>query len=340
MASVGWYYRLSEFFRNKFGEKIYKIPIDAGFTCPNRDGTISYDGCIYCYNPSFSPPVHEKKLNGGSPGVKEQILQYQMRLENKNAYRTPGKLEKPKQPELSVNHSNVESFIPSRKYLAYFQAYTNTYGLTSKLRQLYEEALSTPGVVGLSIATRPDCLSQEILELLEGYARDFHVWLELGLQTTHDRTLEFINRGHTYDNFRDAVIESSGRGLLICAHIINGLPGESFPEMLETINKINGLPLEGIKFHQLQVIKHTNMEKLYREGKVNVLTREEYLKIICDQLETLRDDIVVHRLLSEVYKEDLLLAPRWEVFRGTFSQTVEKELRSRNSYQGKNRDVI
>lgn len=336
MPPVGWYYRLSEFFRNKFGEKVYKIPVDAGFTCPNRDGTLSGNGCIYCYNPSFSPQVREEFVERGNLPVKEQILQYQMRLENKNAYRTPGKLHKLKESKTPVKHETTENFKPSRKYIAYFQSYTNTYAPVPKLQQLYEEALSTPGVVGLSIATRPDCLNADILKLLESYARHNHIWLELGLQSSHDRTLQFINRGHDYNSFREAVMESAGRGLYICAHIINGLPGESMPEMLQTTEKINGLPVAGIKFHQLQVIRNTLIEQLYREGKIEILSRDEYLRIVCDQLENLRAGIVVHRLLSEVYRNDLLLAPRWEVFRGTFSQEVEKELRRRSSFQGKN----
>ncbi len=339
MPSSGWYYRLSHFFREKFGEKVYKIPLEAGFSCPNRDGTLSSTGCIYCYNPSFSPAAQQlQEENCRQQTIRQQIIAYQHRLEWKNAYRTPGKLSILKEKPFSSSESVGETadFIPSRKYLAYFQTYSNTYAPLSYLQEIYEEALNTTGIVGLSIATRPDCLGEEVLELLGRYAQNYHIWLELGLQSAHDRTLQFINRGHDYHCFQEALLQSSGRGLYTCAHIINGLPGESPADMLETVVKLNRLPLHGIKFHQLQVIKNTALEKLYGEGNIEVLSWEEYLEIVCDQLELLKPDIVIHRLVGEVYRDELLLAPRWNVFRGTFAQAVEKKLQERHSYQGKN----
>jgi uncharacterized protein len=205
----------------------------------------------------------------------------------------------------------------------------------TRLKKLYEEALQVPGVIGLSIGTRPDCLNHDVLELLSGYARDYHVWLELGLQSTHDRSLQFINRGHYYQDFEDAVLQSQNKGIFLCVHIINGLPGETREDMLETVRNLNSLPLDGIKFHQLQVFRETALSQLYRQGKIDLLSMDEYLKIICDQLEILRQDIVVHRLLSEATTTEMLLAPDWQVSRAVFSQLVERELKSRGSWQGK-----
>jgi uncharacterized protein len=320
LPTSGWYYRLSSFFREKFQQKIFKIPLDAGFTCPNRDGTISKEGCIFCYNPSFSPGALEREKEKQWFTIKEQITRFQIKMEK------------------SQEHGDTEAsdlFIPRKKYLAYFQSYSNTYAPLHRLKELYEEALQIPGVIGLSIGTRPDCLSQEVLELLSSYARDYHVWLELGLQSAHDRSLKFINRGHSYSDFEDAVLQSQNKGIFLCVHIINGLPGENRAEMLETVRMINSLPLNGIKFHQLQIFKGTALSQLYSKGKINLLSIDEYLGIICDQLEILRQDLVVHRLLSEATTAEMLLAPHWQVSRAGFSQLVERELKSRGSWQGK-----
>ncbi|MFY9114605.1 MAG: TIGR01212 family radical SAM protein [Dethiobacteria bacterium] len=329
MPPAGWYYRLSAYFKEKIGERVYKIPLNASFTCPNRDGTISDEGCIFCYNPGFSPPAAADERDGHRREIKEQILDYQLRMEKRNLYRSPGRLNR-----AAETASKKGTAVPRYKYMAYFQSYSNTYAPVSRLRHVYDQALSMPGVIGLSIATRPDCLRTEVLDLLEEYARKYHFWLEVGLQSAHDRTLELINRGHTFARFQESVSEAARRGITVCVHIINGLPGESEDEMLETIERLNDLPVKGIKFHQLQIIKHTPLEKQFRAGKIKVLTRQEYLQIICNQLEILRRDIVVHRLLSEVFRKELLIAPHWEVFRGTFSQEVERELRLRRSYQG------
>ena len=321
MPQVGWYYRLSQFFRETFGEKVFKVPLDAGMTCPNRDGTLSTRGCIFCYNPGFSPGVLYRETKSTFAPLTEQIKGFQHRLERSdNAFKSsvPG-----------------NPFTPRRKYLAYFQSYSNTYAPLPDLQTLYEEALSAPGVIGLSVATRPDCLRPEALDLLGSYAKDYHVWLELGLQTIHDTTLQRINRGHTYASFEKAVWESHRRGLLVCVHIINGLPGEGPREMLETARILSRLPVRGIKFHQLQVMEDTVLAEQYRSGGVELLSIDDYLEIVCDQLELLREDIVTHRLLSEVTRDELLLAPRWSVSRADFAQKVQNILKHRASYQGK-----
>ncbi len=326
MSYPGWYYRLSSFFKKKFDEKVYKIPLDAGLTCPNRDGTISTKGCIYCYNPGFSHSALSRKEDRKQKGIREQILLYQGRAER--GIRKGGVYH---DQTLSEN----KCVAPRRKYLAYFQSYSNTYGDISYLDNLYREAIETPGVIGLSIATRPDCLSSSVFGLLESYVNDYHLWVELGLQSSHNRTLQLINRGHDYNSFVNAVQHGHERGIYLCVHLINGLPGESREDMLETVRRLSGLPIQGIKFHQLQVLKGTLLEKLYLQGELELLEEEDYVQLLCDQLEILRDDIAVHRLLAEVTRPELLLGPNWQTSRGLFVQKVERELKQRGSWQGK-----
>lgn len=296
---LGWYYRLSRFFKLKFGEPVNKIPIDASFSCPNRDGTAGVGGCSYCYNPSFSPFSGEKTLS-----LREQILK--------------GKKKNKK-----------------TLYLAYFQAYTNTYAPLEELRALYDEALADEEVVGLSIATRPDCISAEILDLLENYAGRCHLWVEYGLQSAHDVTLQKINRGHDAACFARAVEQTKNRGIFICAHIILGLPGESSDMMLQTIDFINRCGVDGVKFHHLQVIKNTALLDQYQRGEVAVYEKaEDYIPILCDCLEKLDPQIVIHRLASQAASEDLLVAPHWPEGAGQIASMVEAELIKRGTCQG------
>ncbi|HHX77843.1 MAG TPA: TIGR01212 family radical SAM protein [Firmicutes bacterium] len=315
MKPYGWYYRLKDFFQEKFGYRVRKIPLAAGLSCPNRDGTISEGGCIYCYNPGFSPGVLTgvQECSPLPPGeIAKQIHSFQARMEKRQE----------------------EDFRPEGKYLAYFQAYSNTYGEPAYLESLYREALGCPGIVGLSIATRPDCLSDAILKVLESLAAETHLWLELGLQTAHDRTLKLINRGHDFACFQEAVLACRGKGIYLCAHIINGLPGESREDMLETVRRLNELELDGIKFHHLQVIKNTALHAMYERLEFKLLSLEEYTGILCDQLEIMRRDMVVHRLMSEITDKQLLVAPQWRIHPGLFASMVERELRRRKSFQG------
>lgn len=300
----GWYHRLSNFFKSKFGEPVYKIPLDAGFFCPNLDGKIGTEGCSYCYNPSFAPMAGINKAQGNPYPITEQL--------NKG-------LKKKKEA----------------KYLAYFQAYSNTYAPVAELKAVYDEALQHPAVVGLSIATRPDCLTEEILKLLTGYGQNHHLWVEYGLQSSHDRTLEIINRGHDVAVFSRAVNKTRGRGIYICAHIILGLPGETREMMLETISYLNHLGVDGVKFHHLQVIQNTALAKRYFEQQFPVFDDEDqYINILCDCLERLAPHIVVHRLASQVNSSELLIAPRWSKGPGEIAARVEAELRNRGTYQG------
>ncbi|MEW5921182.1 MAG: TIGR01212 family radical SAM protein [Bacillota bacterium] len=324
MRAPGWYYRLSSFFREKFGVRVTKIPLNAGLTCPNRDGALSEKGCIFCYNPAFSPAAakRERGDENRSHGIRQQIRRFQWQMEGRGQ---PAHGDKEPPP----------SFTPRNSYLAYFQAYSNTYGPHYLLDRLYNEALQAPGVIGLSVATRPDCLSADVLDLLTSLAGRHHIWLELGLQSAHDRTLKLINRGHNFACFQEAVQACQGRNLYLCVHLINGLPGEDPPAMLETVKRVSALPVHGVKFHQLQILAGTSLEPLYRQGAVSPLSLEEYLRITCDQLELLRDTIVVHRLLAETPQRDLLLAPDWHVPRARFAGMVEVELRRRGTHQGK-----
>lgn len=296
----GWYYRLSAFFRDRFGSPVYKIPLDAGFSCPNRDGTIGTGGCSYCYNPAFAP-----FSSCDSPvSVARQIER--------------GKKKKSR-----------------GQYLAYFQSYTNTYAAVGKLEELYDEALADSEVIGLSIATRPDCVSTEILDLLENYARRCHLWVEYGLQSAHEQTLERINRGHNAAAFANAVKLTQGRGIYICAHIILGLPGETPAMILKTIDFLNSLAVDGIKFHHLQVIKYTPLAEEYSEGRVPVYENlEHYIPVLCDCLERLSPAIVIHRLASRVTSGDLLIAPHWPESTGQIAAAVEQELKERGTFQG------
>ncbi len=300
----GWYYRLSSFFRNKFGEPVYKIPIDAGFSCPNRDGTIGYSGCSYCYNPSFAPSSKSSSPIPTQLSITEQINR--------------GKKKK-----------------SQAKHLAYFQSYTNTYAPLMYLKELYDEALSSPEVIGLSIATRSDCVTEKTLDMLESYTQHCHLWIEYGLQSAHDETLQQINRGHDTASFAHAVKMTRRRGIYTCAHIILGLPGETNTMILETIDFINQLGIDGIKFHHLQVIKNTTLADQYKQGKVTVYEKcEDYIPVLCDCLEKLAPHIVIHRLASQTTSAELLIAPHWPEGAGQIASAVETELRTRGAYQG------
>ncbi|HSW35567.1 MAG TPA: TIGR01212 family radical SAM protein [Candidatus Limnocylindrales bacterium] len=296
----GWYYRLSSFFKECFGEPVSKIPLHAGFSCPNRDGTISRTGCSYCFNPSFAPFSDMQGL---------VTLAEQLRKGKKKS--------------------------GPAKYLAYFQSYTNTYAPVKQLKAIYDQALADPEVIGLSIATRPDCISEEVLDLLEGYARHCHLWIEYGLQSAHDQTLKLINRGHTVARFTETVKITRNRGIYICAHIILGLPGETTEMMLATIEFLNSCGLDGVKFHHLQIIENTQLAQHYAQGQVSVFPNaDNYVPLLCDCLERLSPAIVVHRLASQATKAELLIAPHWKESGGQIAAAVEKELKKRGTHQG------
>ena len=298
------YYAFSRFLRQRFGAKVYRVTIDAGFTCPNVDGTVAVGGCVYCDNRSFSPNRRLPRTT-----VREQVRR---------------------------GIEIVQKRYQADQFLAYFQAATNTYAPPDKLRRLYDEALEHSQIVGLAIGTRPDCVPDDILDLIENYARDRYVCLELGLQTMHDRSLDWMNRGHHFDAFVDAVRRCQGRGLDLCAHVILGLPGESRKDMLATADTLAGLPVHAVKIHNLHVVKDTPLEKMYERGQARMFEREEYVQIVCDFLERLRPEMVIHRLSGDA-PPDYLVAPLWCLDKPALLRAIHEELERRDSWQGKNR---
>lgn len=293
------YYDLKSYWRNLFGCNVHKLAIDAGFTCPNRDGHVATGGCIYCDG-------RGSKLRqlGALPSITDQIVS------GKKYY----------QPSAS-------------KFIAYFQTFTNTYAPVDQLRSLYDEALAEQDVIGLSIGTRPDCLGPDVIELLSGYAKKHHIWVELGLQSVHDKTLQVINRGHNYQQFLDAVSALARRGLNICVHIIIGLPGESDEDVLLTAKTLASLPINGIKIHSLLALAGTRLGDLYKQGSIPMITKEKYVSLTADVLELLPPEMVIQRLTADGYR-DIFLAPAWAGNKLDVLNSINKELETRDSYQG------
>jgi radical SAM protein (TIGR01212 family) len=296
------YYAFSRFLRERFGRKVYRVTIDAGFTCPNVDGTVTVGGCVFCDNRSFSP---NRRLPRST--IREQV-------------------------ERGIAILNKR--YGADQFLAYFQAATNTYAPAAKLRRLYDEALAHPQIIGLIIGTRPDCVPDEILDLVQRYARDRYVSLELGLQSIHDRSLDWMNRGHHYEAFVDAVRRCQGRGFDICAHVILGLPGESHADMMATAEALAALPLHSVKIHNLHVVRDTPLEKMFQAGEVHMLEREEYVAVVCDFLERLPPHLVIDRLNGDA-PPDYLVAPLWCLDKPALLRAIHQELERRQSWQGK-----
>ena len=296
------YRDLNSYLVSQFGERVQKISLDAGLGCPHRDGRIGAGGCIYC-NPRGS---------GTGAWAQGKSLTVQM----KEGMARLGKRYK------------------ARKFIAYFQSYCNTYAPPAKLQALYEEALAFPEVVGLSIGTRPDCLSEEILDLLTDYARHYLVWLELGLQSAHDVTLQRINRGHDVNCFTQAVNQAAGRGIHLLAHVILGLPGEGRAEMLTTADYLAALPLEGVKIHLLYVIEGTLLAELYYSGAYQPLAEAEYVSLVVDFLERLPPQMVIHRLTGDPHPHELV-APTWCRNKSRVLAVIQQTFIARQSYQGK-----
>ena len=294
------YRSFTEHLRQTFACRVHKVCIDAGFTCPNRDGTLAMGGCIYCNNVSFSPG--NRRLS-----VTEQITQGSRFLRKRYG---------------------------AQKFIAYFQAYTNTYGDIRLLQSLYDAALACEDIVGLAIGTRPDCVSDDVLDLLTDYASRTYLWLELGLESGHDQTLTFINRGHTVAAFDDAVQRAQQRHLRLCAHIILGLPGESPTAMLDTARHLAQLRLDAVKLHHLHVVRHTVLEKMYQRGNVSLLAMEEYAALVVDCLEVLPPDTIIMRLLGDAPRATLV-APTWSLHKQAVLQRIAEELERRNTYQGR-----
>ena len=295
------YHTLDFFYKNKFGEKIFKVSLNAGFACPNMDGTIGTGGCIYC----------SKTGSGEFAGNKEDSIEKQF-IEIRDMMHKKWK---------------------DAKYIGYFQARTNTYAPVEELKKVYEKVLSFDNVVGLNIATRPDSITDECLDYLDDLNKRTYLTIELGLQTTNERTTKLINRCHTLECFEEMVKKLRERKIDIVVHIIDGLPYETKEDMLNTVKYLNTLDIQGIKIHMLSIIKDTPLEKLYEKEHFKVLTKEEYIDIVIDQLELLRPEIVIHRITGDP-KLDELVEPNWLVKKFCVLNDIDKEMVRRDTYQG------
>ncbi len=296
----------ANYFRNHFGERVQKLSLDAGFTCPNRDGSLGVGGCTYCNNDAFNPSYCQPQKSV------EQQMKEGMEF-HQNRYRRVG------------------------KYLAYFQAYSNTYAGIEQLKSIYGQALQFPEVVGLVIGTRPDCIDKELLNYFKELSEKYYVIIEYGIESCYDKTLKRINRGHSYQQAVDAIHQTTELGVKTGAHMMFGLPGESREEMLEEAEILSALPLNNIKFHQLQIIKDTQMENEYREDpeQFDFFELEEYIDFIICFLEKLNPNFVVERFAGEVPPR-FLAGPGWGKIRNDQILTmIEKQLEERNSWQGK-----
>ena len=296
------YYTLDYFYKHKFGKKVCKISLNAGFTCPNKDGTKGTGGCIYC-----------SKLGSGD---------------------FAGNIKKDLITQFNDVKEQMKKKWPSALYIGYFQANTNTYAKTEVLKQKYEPILALDDVVGLNIATRPDAITDDCLDYLEELSKRTYLTVELGLQTIHEKTTKLINRGHDLKCFDDMVKKLRKRNINVVVHIINGLPYETKKMMLETIEHINKLDIQGIKIHMLHVIKDTVLAKLYEKEKFHILTKEEYIDIVIEQLERLKPEIVINRITGDPVKEDLI-EPTWLIKKFCVLNDIDKEMVKRDSYQGK-----
>ena len=293
---------LNDDLRERFGEKLYKLTLNGGCTCPNRDGTLGTRGCIFCSEGGSGEFAASPQLS-----IQEQIEDGKRRLAGKR---------------------------PVKKYIAYFQAYTNTYAPVEHLRRVFTEAISCPEIAVLSIATRPDCLGEEVLEFLEELNRRKPVWVELGLQTIHEKTASFIRRGYPLPVFDRAVKELEARGIEIIVHTILGLPGETADMMLDTVRYVNSTPAAGIKLQLLHILKHTDLADYYQHTGFHILTMNEYVDLVIRCLEVCRPDLVIHRLTGDGPK-DLLIAPEWSQAKRQVLNTIQKELKRRNTFQGR-----
>ena len=298
------YSAFGQYMKDLYREPVYKVNVDAGFTCPNRDGSVATGGCIYCNNDSFRPTVCTS-----SASLREQI-------------------------EKGIPY--LRSRYGAEKFVVYFQPYTNTYAPVDVLERLYRDALDNPGVVGIAVGTRPDCVDEEKIALLEALARDSFVLVEYGLQSVHDKTLEFINRGHDYARFKSAVALTAGRGIHIGAHIILGFPTETREQMLGMADELSRLPIEFLKIHQLQVVKDTALADLYAEKPFAVFEYHEYIEMLADFLERLSRHIVLQRLFAAA-PDEILITPVWSKTRSELLRDLDAFMEQRGSFQGKRR---
>ncbi len=296
------YHSLDYELKQRFGEKVYKLTLNGGMSCPNRDGKISFGGCIFCSEGGSGDFASCADLS-----IPAQIEDAKKRLSGKR---------------------------PVQQYIAYFQAYTNTYGPIEHLRKIFTEAIEDPQILLLSIATRPDCLPDEVLDLLEELNQKKPVWVELGLQTIHEKSARLIRRGYPLSVFTDAVERLHQRGIEVVTHVILGLPGETKEAMLETIDYLNTLPIQGIKLQLLHILKGTDLADYYLSQPFHVLEEEEYVNLILDCIEHLRPEITIHRITGDGPR-DLLIAPLWSSAKRSVLNHIHHQMKIKNSWQGK-----
>ena len=296
------YNQFSEHLKNKFGAKVYKITLDAGFSCPNRDGTISKNGCIFCDDGGSFSQAHSNRLS-----IEEQV---------------------------NIGAETLKNRFKAQKFMSYFQAFSNTYKPVEELEKIYSASLCREDIVGLSIGTRPDCVEEDKLKLISSYASDYYTWIEYGLQTIHDKTLIKINRGHAYNCFLRAYEKTRNKGINICLHIILNL-FETYDEMMETAKTIAKLEPEGVKIHMLCALEGTKLADMYKKGEIDFMSEEEYVKTVCDFLEYLPQNTTIHRLAGNGLRTELV-APRWIGKKLDTLNRIDREFIARNSWQGKN----
>lgn len=300
-VNTPYYCDYGTWIRSRFPFRVQKISVDAGFTCPNRDGRISTGGCIFCNDRTFNPSYCDSRHS-----ISQQLEEGKRFFARK---------------------------YPDMKYLAYFQAYTNTYDSLTRLQALYEEALSVDDVVGLVIGTRPDCVSNELLDYLSALNQRTFLIVEYGIESANDSTLQFINRGHTFEQSREAISRTHQRGILTGGHIILGLPGEDAEESIRQASLISALDLDILKIHQMQVIRGTALEKIYEQKPFHIYTPEEYIKLIARYIQYLRKDLVLERFVSQA-PEELLVAPHWGLKNYEFTNLLVNYLRQHHILQG------
>ena len=295
------YHTLDYFYKNKFNCKVFKVSLNAGFSCPNIDGTVGYGGCIYCSSSGSGDYA-------GNP--------------NDNLVK-----------QFNTVKEIIHKKWPEAQYIGYFQAHTNTYAPVNVLKEKYETILKLPNVVGLNIATRADAISDECLDYLTELNKKTYLTIELGLQTIHESTTKLINRCHTLECFEKMVKKLRDRNINVVVHIINGLPYETKEMMIETAKYLNKLDIQGIKIHMLHILKGTKLAKIYNEKPFHVLTKEEYIDIVCDQLEYINENIVINRITGDPSIDDLI-EPNWLVKKFCVLNDIDKEMVKRDTYQG------
>lgn len=296
------YNSFGSYMKKRFNANVYKVIVDAGFNCPNRDGRLSNSGCIYCNNNSFKPDYCRPTIS-----ISKQI-------------------------EDGISY--MQKRYNASLFLVYFQPFTNTYAPVKKLEHLYREALSRDSVIGLTIGTRPDCIDEEKISLLESLSKDYFILIEYGMQSMYDKSLKFINRGHDYRTFLKAIELTKGKNIFIGAHLIVGLPTETREEMLLMADEISQLPIDFLKIHHLQVIKDTPLEAIYRDSPFHLFEYEEYLDFLIDFIERLSPHIVLERLFSTA-PDNILIAPQWYKSKQEILIAIERNLEAKDTHQGK-----